>query len=301
MTSVRIIGKPPTFDVAFDTNVLSDLVDSQLRTRLLDRARALGARLVAPSLAIEEMAAPGSAKSRGQAEALLDLFERAPDRTVVGADLGTVMRAERRGTVRRVPHLVRDEAELVLHIAASGQHCDVIKQDLAKDATAALDAAALSTADDHTSDLLRRARAATPRDVRRLVPEMLAGLLRPGSFGLEELLVDPAWVAQVRCTPHRHRAAILATGQLVLHVLSVFFPRNARGGVTDIMPDHDNNDWVDLRIVGSCAHARDFVSNDRRLRSRVNYLGAQIGTKLRAVTVADWLGDAATSTTAGAA
>ncbi len=271
-------------DVAIDNNVASDWLDESLRARTIAKFRTSGARMVLPFEALIEIAVNANRpKVRAQYAAVREVLSTLGDDAAgVGLPFHLALRRERFQTQYEVPTVTVSQLRNLFDGVAGNAPLD--------DLAAYLGAAERFSIDKSMDgELLKSGINATWEGARTTVPALLANILAPGAFGLEEYVKDPRWAARVQATPANYPVAVTVSAIVNVQASAAMLPMEAKGGFHGMLKIQ-RSDWVDIWSVSASGGAEIFVTNDGLLRDRIAYVCEHAPiVRIRAMSAEDWL------------
>jgi hypothetical protein len=276
-------------DVALDTSAaLRFIRDRAVLASVREHTLERDARLVIPILCLVEVAAPSNVSFAAEGLSVVgELREALGGRFGVGHDLTWILRSEKRnrGGSSRVPVMPQSKVARLTVPVAAGTRPPWIDEYLRKQETHATD----KTVRRDFPALFPNADA---EDVDALMNDFVFQVTKDGGFGLEHVVGGARWFQRAaRSEPTRYPATILLAGlaQLQAYACAFVHVPNRHANWPSLLLRPEPNDWVDIRIAASAAHADIFVSNDERQRARLNFVAERFGLRVRAFGLNEWL------------
>jgi hypothetical protein len=276
-------------DVALDTSVTVDLVQESaafdsVREQIIER----GARLVIPFLVLAEMAAASDISRTAEQFAIIERQRAALGRRfLVGQDLRPLLRSEKhaRGQLWRVPPMRQRAVENLTVSIAAGVRPPRLDQYLLKEETFALDRRV-------KAEFTKRFPHHDAGSLDASMKDFVFNVTKVGGVGLDWIIGGkPKWLLrQAEKDPSKYPAMMLFAGLVQLQALTASFAEVKNRHVKwPMLVAPDKNDWVDLRIAASAAHAHVFLTRDAWQTARVNFVADRCGLRVRAMSLDEWL------------
>jgi len=277
-------------DIALDNSTAAELeVNKELRDAVIRKVTDKRARLALPLEALSEAISVDRHWIQGRVECLLDLRDRLGSRFFLPQASGDIIAIERKRAVSSIPAVPESFHVGVFDRMRNGDiYAELealqrqIKVDQRKDARLVNDQAAR---DNVPPDLAKKA-----KQFDSAVPSIASD---DGFWRL--VFMDHAsergrYTKAMRERPRRYASAIVLGSYGTLIALGALFSGRIVK-MKHILSAPRSGDWTDREIASTAAHAYRLLSEDVRMRNKVNFIAGIFGLKVKAVACKDWLAE----------
>lgn len=274
-------------DIAVDSSSLMLVADSGRLSELIDRLPE-DARLVLPAETTAEFLSVGDRWIGARVDALVRIWQKLRYRLVLAARLQYFLSAETReslATTPRVPGTAAIIESLAFAVRTGGDFSVMraaIDDELKKD--------------EHLN--LDRSFSSAPAMIE-WTPELVSAAAKFMSsedgfwdgFFMNRVAHDEKHRNDMRAHPLRYRFAVTLAAYEFLNGLGTVAnaAKCSFGALASVLRSPRRGDWVDARIAAASSYCDVILTDDRGMKSKVEYISRAFSFPLKAVVFDEWL------------